>query len=117
MSRTGWPWLHKLGDGLRNAFALAGPHGPLTEDDRKLLDKLAAGIVRRKMATPALLFLHSFGPLSGIGSQAMVFLRPFLTSLFRPSDYDHVAAILERRGGVGALVEAVEAARAKEEPQ
>jgi len=106
-----------VADGLRNAFALEGPHGPLTADDRKLLDKLAAGIVRRKMATPALLFLHSVGPLSGIGSQAMVFLRPFLTSLFRRSDYDHVAAILERRGSVGVLIECVQAAQAKEEPQ
>lgn len=97
---------------MRNAFALDGPHGPLTEDDHRLLNKLAGGIVRRRMATPALLFLRSARPLSGIGSQAMVFLRPFLTALFRPADYDRITAIMDRREGLGALAEAIEAAQA-----
>lgn len=96
---------------MRSAFAMEGPHGALTEKDRELLDRLAAGIVRRRMALPALLFLRSVGPLNAIGSQLMTFLRPFLTPLFNPAEYDRMRDILERRESVAALAEAVEAAR------
>lgn len=104
---------------MRNAFSLQGPHGELTEADHELLDRLAGAIVIRGMAVPALLFLGSVRPLSSLGSQALVFLRPFLTPLLKPADYDRTAAILERREGVGLLVEAIEAAEAlrKEVPR
>ena len=108
MSRVRWPWLCKFRDGVRNAFSLEGPHGGLSEADFELLDKLAKGIVARRMATPALLFLRSVRPLNFVGSQALVFLRPFLTSLFRQADYDRITTILERRESLGALVEAIE---------
>ena len=111
-----WPGLNRLVDGIRHAFAMEGPHGPLTDEDHALLRRLADKIVARRMALPATLFLQSVQPLNAIGSQAMVFLRPFLTGLFfKQADYDQVAAILERREGIGALVEAVEAVRAETE--
>jgi hypothetical protein len=106
--------LGKFREGLRNAFSLDGPYGPLTDEDRQLLRKLAGGIVSRGMAMPAILFLSSIRPLSSIGSQAMVFLRPFLTPLLKPADYDRMAAIMERREGIGALVDEIEAAEALE---
>ena len=102
--------------GLRHAFSLASPHGPLTHEDRDLIGRLAEKIVARRMALPAALFLQSVQPLNAIGSQAMVFLRPFLTGLFfNPEQYDRLAAILERREGLGALVEAIETAQAARE--
>ena len=91
---------------------MQGPHGPLTDEDHVLLNKLAGKIVQRRMAMPAVLFLQSVQPLNLIGSQAMVFLRPFLTPLFNRVDYDRVADILERREGIGALVDAIEDAEA-----
>ena len=84
----------------------------MTADDAKLLARLAERIVSRRMAMPAALFLRSIGPLNSIGSQALVFLRPFLTPLFNPADYDRVTKILDRREGIDALVEAIEAAEA-----
>ena len=89
---------------------MQGPHGPLTDEDLALLDKLAGKIVQRRMAMPATIFLQSVRPLNAIGSQAMVFLRPFLTPLFKQADYDRVAAIMERREGIGALLDAIDAA-------
>ena len=106
-------WWKRFREGLRHAFALEGPYGPLTAEDHKLLAKLAGFIVGRRMTTPALLFLGSIGPLNAIGSQAMVFLRPFLTPLFNPADYDRVTAILDRREGISVLVEAIETAEAR----
>lgn len=91
---------------------MQGPHGPLSDEDLALLDKLAGKIVQRRMVMPATLFLRSVRPLNAIGSQAMVFLRPFLTPLFKQADYDRVAAIMERREGIGALLDAIDAAEA-----
>ena len=81
-----------------------GPLGALTDEDRELLRRLAVAIVLRRMGAPAMLFLQSLRPLNYIGSQALVFLRPFLTPLFNPRDYKRLAEIAERRQGIGALI-------------
>jgi len=104
----------KLLAGLRHAFAVDGPFGRLTDADRALLARLAAKVVARQMAGPAILFLESVRPLNYIGSQALVFLRPFLEPFFNPADTRRLAQILERRAGLRALVRAIEAAAAGE---
>ncbi len=105
--------LRRLRDGLRNAFDLQSPYGPLTEEDRRLLSKLADAVVRRRMAGPAVLFLASVRPLNSVGSQALVFLRPFLAGLYDMTDYDRMVAILDRREGLEALAQEIEAAEAR----
>ncbi len=104
--------MQKFRRGLRNAFSLESPHGPLTDEDRKLLARLAEKVVARRMAMPAILFLGSVRPLNSISSQAMVFLRPFLAGLLNPADYDRMTEIMDRREGIEALVEAIEARQA-----
>jgi len=108
--------IEKFRKGLRNAFSLESPYGPITDADRDLLDRLAHAVVKRQMGTPAVLFLESVRPLNYLGSQAMVFLRPFLAGIFNPPDYDRLAEIMDRREGITALVDAIEAqqTRAKE---
>jgi hypothetical protein len=106
MTRNG---LQKLKTGLRNAFSLQSPYGPLTDQDRQLLGKIAGAIVKRGMAMPAVLFLAGNRPLNGIGSQAMVFLRPFVTMLIKQADYDRLTEIVDRREGIGALIDEIEA--------
>ena len=101
--------MQKIRQGLRNAFSLESPHGPLTDEDRQLLDKLARKIVARQMATPAVLFLGSVRPLNAISSQAMVFLRPFATGLIDQAAYDRMTEIVDRREGIAALIDAIEA--------
>jgi hypothetical protein len=98
---------------MRHAFALDGPHGPLSEEDRALLQRLALTIAARRMGVPALLFLNSIKPLNYIGSQAMAFLRPFLTPLFNRADYERLTHIFERRAGLSALADAIERAMAE----
>ena len=94
---------------------MGSPHGPLSEADRELLAQLALAIARRRMVTPAILFLESLKPLSYVGSQAMVFLRPFLTPLLNTECYERLTQILERREGLDALVQAIEGAAEKTE--
>ena len=107
MSEEKPTWWHRFRTGWANAFA-PNAHGPLTDEDRALLNKIADAVIRRQMETPAILFLQSVRPLNGLGSQALVFLRQFLTSLLKETTYDRVTAILERREGLTALVEAIE---------
>ena len=38
--------LRKIRDGLRHAFDLASPHGPLTEEDRVLMGRIARAVER-----------------------------------------------------------------------
>lgn len=104
--------LQRLRRGLKNAFSLESPHGPLTEEDQQLMDRLAEKIVSRQMGTPAVLFLSSVRPLNSIGSQAMVFLRPFVTGLLNPAEYDRMTVIVDRRKGIAALIDAIEARQA-----
>jgi len=110
LSKARWPRIAKLRKSLRHAFSLDSPHGPLSEADRELLARLARAVARRRMVGPAILFLESLRPLSFVGSQALVFLRPFLTPLFDATNYQRLAGILERREGIEALVQAIEAA-------
>ncbi len=82
----------------------------LTEEERGLLDKLAEGIVKRRMTPVAVFFLESMKPLGYVGSQLMVFLRPIIQSIWsNPSTYDRLAGILERRGSLELLLRRIEA--------
>jgi hypothetical protein len=125
-------WISKFRQGLRNAFSLRSPHGPLTEQDHQLLQKLAQSIVARGWAMPAVATLCSVQPLNSIASQAMVFLRPFQEPLhlfLKPvlkrvfdeqllasqEQYDQLVAILDRREGIDTFIEAIEEEQAKSE--
>ena len=112
MSEEEPTWWRRFRKSWANAFSPS--QGPLTAEDRALLNKIADAVIRRGMETPAILFLQSVRPLNGLGSQAMVFLRPFLTGLLKETTYDQVTAILERREGMQALVEAIESRTASQ---
>jgi hypothetical protein len=79
-------------------------------DDAAMLDELADAIVKRHMATPALFFLESMRPLSFVGSQMMVFLRPMISLVWtNPARWDQLQRVLEVRGSVEELVRRLEA--------
>ena len=108
MSKAEASRLDRLRAGLRHAFALESPHGELTGQDRELLRRVAVAIDKRAMSPVAILFLESVRPLSYVGSQALVFLQPFLTALFSAAEYERFVAIMERREGIGALIDEIE---------
>ena len=60
------------------------------------------------MATPAILFLESVGPMNFLGSQALHFFTPILEVVFAQRDVERVALLLERRdtlSRLGAMIE------------
>jgi hypothetical protein len=93
---------------LKHAFATA-PSEPLSVADVVLLERAADAIVQRGMATPALLFLESVGPLNFLGSQALHFFTPVLNVVFIQRDVERVALLLERRDVLPRLASLIEA--------
>ena len=86
--------------GLRHAFAIeTGPTEP-TESQRAAVEKLCGEIVRRRMATPALMALEMSRPLNYVGAQVMHFFAPIVTVLFDKAAYNDLAEFLEHRSSI-----------------
>jgi hypothetical protein len=82
----------------------------LGDADGAMLDQLAEAIVKRRLATAALFFLEAMRPLSFVGSQMMVFFRPFVALVWAdPMHWDQLQRVLEHRDGVEALARRLEA--------
>jgi hypothetical protein len=88
---------------IRHAFELEPEGQPLSPEDMALLERVAATVVERGMATPAILFLESVGPMNFLGSQALHFFTPILEVVFPPRDVERVAHLLERRDTLSRL--------------
>ncbi len=83
---------------------------PVSAADGAMLDELADAIVRRRLETAALFFLESMRPLSFLGSQMMVVVRPFVAMVWaNPLRWDQLQHVLEDRDGVDALAKRLEA--------
>jgi len=74
----------------------------------EVLTKIARKIVDMRLTPVAVVMLESSKPLSFVGSQLMVFFQPIVTSLFPFRQYDEVAALLEERANVEALIQMIE---------
>jgi len=117
MHTTGFlPRLQKLKSTLRHAFALKPEGEPLTADEQTLLEKVAAAVVNRQMAGPAVLFLESAGPMNFLGSQALHFLAPILDLTCDAPEIEQAARLLERRDAIPRLIELIEARSAPAKP-
>jgi hypothetical protein len=93
---------------LQHAFALEPEGQPLSPEDMALLERVAATVVERGMATPAILFLESVGPMNFLGSQALHFFAPILEVVFPQRDVERVAHLLERRDTLSRLTALIE---------
>ncbi len=81
-----------------------GSDPTLSEADRALLDRLATRVVGLHMEVPAILTLETAKPLTLLASQTLVFFEPIIRSLFPIPDYRRLAALVERREALEALV-------------
>ncbi len=94
---------------LKNAFAVETPEGnEPTAEQKAVVDKVCLEIVRRKMTTPALLFLESFRPLNYIGAQVMHFFQPIVSVILNTEAYQHFSQFLEQRNSVDYLCQQIE---------
>ncbi len=98
----------KLKETMREAFAVRPPAEALSADDVRLLERVATEVVRRGMATPAVLFLESAGPMNFLGSQALHFLTPILNLVCDTHEIERAARLLERRDAIPRLIALIE---------
>ena len=95
---------------LSHAFAV-DPPGPAEPDEaqRAVVERLCREVVRRRLTTPAIAFLHMSQPLNFIASQAMHFFMPILSSVTDTQGVQHFAGFLEQRGSVEYICRRLEA--------
>lgn len=91
---------------LRHAFAIE--YEGLTEEDERLLEKIVDWLTKRGFASPALLFGEVGMPLTFLGSQILLFLKPFAEVVFNPEQYQRVIRLLENREAVRRLLDLLE---------
>ena len=95
--------------GLRHAFAVRPEQETFTTEDLALLERVADAIVTRRMATPAMLFLESMGPMNFLGSQVLYVLTPIIESVLSGTELVQIAQLLERRDSIHRLMTLIEA--------
>ena len=95
--------------GLRHAFAVRPEQETFTTEDLALLERVADAIVTRRMATPAMLFLESMGPMNFLGSQVLYVLTPIIESVLSATELTQIARLLERRDSIHRLMTLIEA--------
>ena len=76
--------------------------------DRSILTKVAGKIVDRGLSVPAVFALELMRPLAFIGSQALVFFGPMITTFVRAQTYYEITELLEDHHNVSFLVDEIE---------
>lgn len=101
---------------LKHAFAVDPPGAAEpTPEQAAVIDRVCREVVRRGLATPALLSLETCRPLNYLGSQALHFFAPVVSALTDARGYHLFAEFLENRGSVDYLcrrIEEIEASKA-----
>lgn len=93
---------------LKHAFAVDTELPPPTAQEMALVELIAKEVVRRGMTTPAVTFLEVSQPLNYVGSQAMHFFKPLLSSLTDTNGYHKFAEFLARRDALEILIKEIE---------
>ncbi len=96
-------------DELRHAFTVA-PAGPVeaTDQQRVLIDRLCGEIARRRLTTPAILYLEMSRPLGFLAAQAIHFFTPLISVFTDREGHREFAEFLEQRGAIDYLLERLE---------
>lgn len=103
-------WWNKV----RHAFAVdSASQKPLTDAQKKLIERLSKEAVRRGMTLPVTTFLEMSRPLNFISSQALRFFQPIAAPLARlvasdAKSYEQLMLLLERRDSIDLLCEKID---------
>jgi hypothetical protein len=107
----GWQTLKRS---FAHAFAVEQPGVPEpSPEERAAVDRVCEAVVRRRMATPALTFLHMTHPLNFVAAQVLHFFQPIVSGLIDTTGYGHFAAFLERRGSIEYICRRLETLEAR----
>ena len=90
----------------------------VTEEERdRLIDKIATGVVKRGLETPAILFLEMHKPLSFVVSQGMVVGSPLIAPFVGFDNVQIATRLMENRENVELLIRRIEGLAAERQLQ
>jgi hypothetical protein len=78
------------------------------EERDRLLERAAAAVVRRRLETPAILFLELHRPLTNLGSQALILFTPLLGPALGLETLQKLTRLLEDRENLDRLIDRIE---------
>jgi len=74
----------------------------------EIIEKFARFFVERRLGTAAIMTIESLKPLSGLTSQAIYAVSPFIEVFFSEKEVQEVAVLIEKREYVDLLVKRVD---------
>ncbi len=82
---------------------------PLSDEEiQKLIEDVSSAVVKRKLETPAILFLEMNKPLSYIASQGLIVTMPFLGPILGPDRIAKFSRFLQSPDNVERLIQRIE---------
>jgi len=82
---------------------------PLSEEEtRKVIDDVATAIVKRRLETPAVLFLEMNKPLSYLAGQGLIVAMPFLAPIVGAERMGRFSRFLQKPENVERLIQRIE---------
>ena len=73
----------------------------------RFIDQLAEQVVRRKLETPALMFLEMHLPITSIAHTSTLFFQPLLGPVFGAERFHTLSQFLSERKNVDALIQRI----------
>ena len=81
----------------------------IDEEERdRIIEKAAQEIVKRGLTAPALLFIEMAKPINFLGSQLLVAVDPFVSSILSSGDYRKFSILMEDDENMERLLQAIE---------
>jgi len=74
------------------------------------MTQAAEGLVKRRFAVPAMLFLETVSPMNMVSASMLHMLSPLWRSVLPASRIDQLAALLERRDSVPEFISIIDQA-------
>jgi hypothetical protein len=99
---------------LRHAFAIERSEDfRPTHEQMQIVDRMCRYVVKRRMATAALLLLEMSRPLNYVSAQVMHFFRPLVAIVLDTREYELFSTFLEHRGSIDVLCRRIESFEAE----
>ena len=82
---------------------------PLAPEERDaLIEKIAQGVIKRKLEAPAILFLEMHKPFGFIASQGLIVTSPLIAPFTGLENLQVAGVILQERANVERLIRRIE---------
>ncbi len=81
---------------------------PISKEDEELMQEAAVAVVKRRLAVPAMMFLETVSPMNTLTSSMLHMITPIWGIALPEARLRQVAAMLERRETIPALIRTID---------